>query len=777
MVYQYIGKEILRVDDSTKLTGEALYVGDLKRPGMLYATVLRSPHAHALIEKVATEKALKLPGVKAVIEQGSLAANFFSSAGHPYPDDCPLDCRILDQKVRFVGDAVAAIAAESREAAEKAASLLEVVYRKLPAYFSPEEALAEGATEIHDSSGNLCAEYSYHYGDVKGAFSGAEYLFEDEISTPAVTHCALERHVSLSYLEGDLLVVHSSTQIPFTLRRIMGLALCLPLGRIRILQSLTGGGFGGKQDVTLEPIGAALTMKTGRPVLIEYSREESLVSTRTRHAMKMKLRTALNAEGRFTARELELLSNTGAYSSHGPSVAINVGNHFSPLYPVENLRYRAKTAYTNMPVAGAMRAYGIPQLTMAVEAHVDNIARRMGMDALELRRKNLCQAGHRDRRYKITVNSCGIGDCFEQGLKVSDWQKRKDKAIEVSRSDEPVKRGLGLACFNYASCTWPGQQESAGARVRIEEDGSAILSIGSVEIGQGNNTVMVQIAAETLGIPVEKIRVEPINTDNSPYDQGAYASRQVYVSGKALEKAASQCRVKLLQKAALFLKCDCNDLTISDGWIMAGKKKLATVGEIALQAKYRRKRAAVISAESFHSADTNALSFGLSIAEVEVDTETGKVEVLNLWNIHDSGQIINPLLASGQVEGGMAMSYGYALLEELIIDQDSGKVLNAKMGDYKIPTALDLPPLFVHFVHTDEASGCYGAKSLGEPPTISPAPAIRNAVVDAIGIEVNSLPLTPEKILNLLEEKAPSLLKASWEPNLKRADGKGRVKR
>ena len=754
MTYQYIGQNVPRLDAQAKVTGAAHYVGDLTMPGMLYGKILRSPFPHASIKHIDVSRARQLPGVKAVLTYLDVPQNPYAPTGHPYPDDTPPDTLILGSKVRYVGDPVAALAAESPLIAAEALSLIEVDYEELPAVFTPEDALREGAPEIHAGSGNLLGRTGYEHGDVDQAFAQADFVFEDEFSTQIVTHCPIENHVSLAYLEPDgRLTVHSATQIPHTLRRILAKALGMPIGRIRVLKTLVGGGFGGKQDVCQEPLNAVLAIATHRPVLLEFSREEDIVGTRTRHAASIRLRTALTAEGRVVGREMQVVANSGAYSSHGHCVSLNMGSQFAVLYPAPNIRFNAITTYTNIPIAGAMRGYGIPQLTFAVESHMDNIAKALQRDPIELRRQNLCQVGDQDPVTHIKVKSCEIRRCLEQGEQLSNWQQNRQ---DETRKQGRKKKGLGVACFSYASCTWPEQVETAGARIQINEDSSATLFIGSADIGQGSDTVMAQIAAEELGIPIETIYVKAVDTDVCPLDLGAYASRQVYVSGAAVRKAAGACKQSLLQAAAGISGRDKEDLDIRRGRVVRKEtgEDLGALADITMQTYYDLKQPTGIGHEAFYTPDDNALSFGATFAEVAVDTVTGKIDLLKIWAVHDSGRIINPQLAEGQVHGGVAMGAAYALSEQILIDSRTGKVLNDNLLDYKVPTIMDIPEITALFVDSAEPSGVFGAKSLGEPPLIPVAPAIRNAVLDALGIGFNELPLTPEKISRRLWELA-----------------------
>lgn len=756
--YQYIGKSIPRIDAFDKVTGKAKFVGDIKMPGMLYGKILRSTIAHGLIKNINTDKAKELPGVKTVITYKDVPQNPYTCCGHPYPEDTPLDCLILGPKVRYVGDPVAAVAADTPEIAEKALDLIEVEYEELPAYFTPEESLKPEAVEIHEGTKNILGDTKYEIGNVDKAFAESKYVFEDEFHTPIVTHSPIENHVSLVYIDTDgRLIVHSANQSPFILRRILGVAFNIPIGRVRVIKTYVGGGFGGKQEPIYEPINAALAYASGKPVLLELTREEDIGATRTRHSMYIKLKTGVTAEGKITAREIKIISNNGAYSSHGHNVVLNISSQFGPLYPTPNMRYSAITAYTNIPIAGAMRGYGIPELGFTMESHVDNIARKLNMDPIVFRQKNLCKVGDCDEITHIKINSCGLPEIIKEGKKRTNWDEKIESFKKFNLESKNGKRkGIGMACFSYAQSTFPFNVELSGARVMMNEDCSATLFLGCAEIGQGTDTVMKQIAAEALGIPIEWIVVNAVDTDVSPFDPGAYASRQTYVSGMAVKKAALECKKDIIKAAGKKLKCGTENLDTCNGWIIKkdSGEKLIKMPEVTMSAFYDHREGITISHDAYFCPVCNALTFGATFVEVEVDTSTGKVDVKNMVSVMDSGKIINPQLAEGQVIGGNVMSFGYGLTEQLLIDDKTGGVLNPNLLDYKIPTMADVPPIDVTFIETDEPSSAYGNKSLGEPPNIAPAPAIRNAVLNATGVMINQNPLTPERVLmKILESK------------------------
>jgi len=754
--YKYIGKNVSKVDGFAKVTGEAKYVGDLFFPGMLYGKILYSQVAHAEITGIDVSKAVKLPGVKVVLTYEDAPKNKYTPTGHPYPDDTPLDMLILSKRVRYVGEPVAAVAAVTEEIAKEAAALIEVEYKELPRILTIEEAQAR-KIEIHEGTKNIAGQTSYEIGRLNEGFNQSDYVFDDKFETQIVQHCSLETHVSIVTYELDgSLVVYSSTQIPFTLRRLLSNSLQIPVGKIKVVKPFVGGGFGSKQDMCQEAINALLAIKARKPVKLEFDREEDMVSSRTRHSMSLEVKTGVTKEGKILARQLKVCSNTGAYSSQGHAVTLNISSVFPVLYPAPNLGFEGTTYYTNLPVAGAMRGYGIPQLTFAVEAHMDNIANKLNLDPIKFRLLNMCQKGYINPTNGVCLESFALPDIIELGRGLSKWhEKRVEETREV---DESVRRGTGMACFAYASCTTPDLCEVAGAKIRIVEDGRVILLIGAADIGQGSDTVFAQIVAEELGISMESIKVIGVDTDVCPMDLGAYASRQTYVGGLAVKEAAVKCREKLLDMACKQFSVPIENLECDNGFIIDkfSKETIAGISELSLMSCYNKEKPFEISEEVYNSPKTNAYSFGVNFAEVEVNMKTGEVEVKGIWAIHDSGKIMNPTLAQGQVFGGVCMGIAYALLEELIYDSNTGRILNNNLLDYKIPTIMDVPPIHITFVETEEPSSAYGVKSLGEPPILSTAPAVRNAILNATGIGLNSLPMNPQRVLKAIKEK-PSM--------------------
>ena len=750
-----VGKAVRRVDGVAKVTGRARYTDDTCLPGTRVARFFRSSIAHGMVVKIDVSEAKAAPGVEGVFTFEDVPGHVFATAGHPYsidPDHADVADRLLLTKhVRYEGDEIAVVVAEDDLAATRALALIKVEYEEFEPLIRNEDVLAEGAREIHEKTGNLVKEHSFLVGgDLKQAEESSAHVLESTFQTQVVQHCHLENHTAYAYMDDlEHIVVVSSTQIPHIARRLIGEALDLPLGRIRVVKPYLGGGFGAKQDVVLEPMVAFLTWKlNGIPIRMTLDREECMIGSRVRHPITVGLRAGVDDSGVLKFLDADAVSNTGAYASHGHSVVSAGAAKAHYLYPRAVYKCRARTIYGNFPAAGAMRAYGSPQMIFAMECMVEDLARVAGLDSLEFRLKNAARPGDMNHLSGKPILTCGLVECLEKGRKLIDWDRKRAKW--PAKQDGPIRRGLGLACFSYASGTFPVCVESAAARLSLNQDGSVHLQVGATEIGQGSDTVLAQMAAETVGLPFESIHlVSAQDTDVSPFDTGAYASRQTYVSGQAVLRASKKLRKRILEYAGLMTGLNPEGLVLSQGQVVlaeAPEKVVLTLKDLAIDAYYHKTRGGQITAEDSYKTKTNAPSYGCTFVELEVDVPLCKVAIKEIYNIHDAGTVINPATAEGQVHGGMAMGIAAALFEELIIDPDSGRIYNANLLDYKVPTIVDVPDLGAAFIETREPTGPYGAKSLGEPPILSPTPAIRNAILDATGVGINTLPLSPKNL-------------------------------
>ena len=759
MSNKILGSDINRVDAVAKVTGKAKYTDDFIERDMLVGKVLRSPYAHAYVKNINVEEASKLDGVYAIITSKDLPRVKFATAGHPYsldPGHRDVEDRlILTDKARLVGDAIAAVVAKDEIIADKALKLIKLDYKILPSVFVPEESVKENAPKIHeDRKNNIIASSVIDIGDIDNEFKNADFIFEGEYETSIVQHCQLENQTAYAYVDSnDRIVIVTSTQIPHIVRRVVGQALDIPWGRIRVIKPYVGGGFGNKQDVIIEPLTAAMTLAVnGRPVRFSLSREEVFIDTRTRHAMKFNIKSAVSKEGKLLGIYMDNIVNNRAYASHGHSIAMSAASKFRPLYNFNSIRVEPKTVYTNLPTAGAMRGYGIPQVCFALEAHIEDIAVKLNIDSIKFRKDNFISLGHTDPLSGIKVRSFELDKCIERGKELIKWDEKK----ELYKNQNSNKRkGLGMACFSYFSGTHPVALELAGARIVMNQDGSVQLQVGATEIGQGSDTVFSQMVAEVLGLDMKDVHIVTTqDTDITPFDTGAYASRQTFVTGAAVKKAAEEVKEKVLSIASKKFGLNIEELDIEDGNIIEKKLNdiLCPLSEIAMYSYYDRINAKPITSDTSENVRINAVAYGVTFAEVEVDIESGKIEVLEIYNIHDSGKIMNYKLAEGQVQGGVSMGLGYALSEQMLFDKKTGKPLNNNLLDYKIQTILDTPKIGVDFVEEADPAGSFGQKSLGENPTISPAPAIRNAVLDATGVALNKLPMNPQSVFEKFRE-------------------------
>lgn len=750
-----VGKAVPRVDGIAKVTGKSRFTDDFSLPGMRVAKYLRSTIAHGSVVRIDTRRAEALPGVDGVFTFADVPKTTFATAGHPFssdPDHMDVaDRLLLTDHIRYEGDEIAVVVAENDLVAHQALALIEVEYKTYRSLVRSEDVLADGAPEIHRGTKNIVKEHAYVVGgDWQRARQDSEFIIDGSYKTQVMQHCHLENHTAYAYLDDlERIVVVTSSQIPHIVRRVVGQALGLPWSRIRVIKPSVGGGFGNKQDVILEPMVAFLTRKLGGiPVKLRLDREEGMIGTRVRHPFQVRLQLGMQKDGTLKLIDFDALSNTGAYASHGHSVVSAGASKAHYMYPRAVYRCHAKTIYGNFPAAGAMRGYGSPQTTFAVESIMEDAAHALGIDSVDLRLKNAVRPGDMNRIGRRPIVTAGLIECLEKGRDLIRWDQKRRQLPQ--NQNGPLRRGLGVACFSYATGTYPVCLEAAGARLILNQDGSVHLQMGATEIGQGADTVFAQMAAETLGLRLNQVHViSAQDTDSAPFDTGAYASRQTYVGGQAVMRAAEQLKEKILNYAGVIREADPADLTLIDGWIVTvqnPQEKVMSVHDVAMDAYYDKDRGAQMVSEVSHKTRTNAPSFGCTFVDLEVDIPMCSIKINEIYNVHDCGTVVNPLTAEGQVHGGMAMGIGAALFEELMIDSDSGRIYNNNMLDYKVPTIMDIPDLTAGFVETHEPTNPYGSKSLGEPPALSPAPAIRNAVLDATGVAVNELPLHPKTL-------------------------------
>ncbi len=777
-----IGKPEPKVDAIKLVQGKPAFAADLEMRGMLVAKVLHSPIAHARIKRIDASKARALPGVAAVLTWQDLPRVVYSTAGQSDPIPGPLDSFSLDSKVRFVGDRVALVAAETEAIAEQALTLIEVDYEPLAAILDPGEAMRPGAARIHDEAEyvnfgesdptrNLAAHIAIDIGDVDQGMREADLVVEGDYAVPKVQQVSIEPHVAITYWdEDDRLVIRTSTQVPFHVRRQLAPVLGLPPKRIRVIKPRIGGGFGGKQEVMIEDVAAHLTIATGRPVRFTYTRAEEFIAARSRHPMRIHMRTGVKRDGTITANEMRVLSDTGAYGCHALTVTGNTGHKSMALYvgdgpyrAAPNIRFHADIVYTNTPPSGAYRGYGVPQGYWAVERHMEKIARKLGIDPLAFRLKNAVRAGElhpfstawsegREPRPE-TINTCGLEDCVRQGAAFAGWaEKYGDPAWHVIPGKPHLRRGIGVATVMQGTAI--PYLDMGGASLKINDDGSFNLLIGATDLGTGSDTVLGQQAAEVLGVPLQDIVVYSSDSDFTPFDKGAYASSTTYISGAAVVRAAEQVAERLRVRAAKMLSLEAaeplasSDIRLAERQAWTPDGRSITLAEIALNALHHDDQEQIMGVASYVS-PVSPPPFAAQFAEVTVDIETGQVRVDRLVMAVDSGVIVNPLTASGQVEGGMTQALGYAVCEEMRYDS-LGRARESDLESYHIFTAEEMPDLQTIFVETVEPSHPFGVKAVAEIPMDGVAPAVGNAVRDACGADVDSAPITPERLWRAL---------------------------
>ena len=780
--YAVVGKPEKKVDAVKLVQGKPAFAADIEKRGMLVAKVLHSPHAHARIKKIDTSKAKELPGVAAVLTWQDIPRVVYSTAGQSDPIPGPLDTFSLDHKVRFVGDRVAFVAAETAEIADKAVSLIEVEYEALPAILDKAEAMNPDAARIHDEpeyvnfadshpEKNLAAEIRIDIGDVEKGFKEADQIFEAVYEVPKVQQAHIEPHVVVTYWdEDDRLVIRTSTQVPFHVRRMLAPVLGLPVKRIRVIKPRIGGGFGGKQEVLMEDVAAHLTIATKRPVIYEYTREEEFIAARSRHPMRVKMKTGVKNDGTITANEMVALSDTGAYGCHALTVTGNTGHKAMALYVGDgeyrkspNIRFYADVVYTNTPPAGAFRGYGVPQGYWPLDRHMEKIARALNLDPIEFRLKNAIRPGEyhpfstawnegREPRPEI-IHTVGLEQCVVQGKAAIGWDDKYGNEswhVVGAGSPRPYKKGIGVAMVMQGTAI--PYLDMGGASIKMNDDGSFNLLVGATDLGTGSDTVLAQMAAEVLGVPVDDVITYSSDTDFTPFDKGAYASSTTYISGTAVTKAAQIVAERIKIRAANMLKLsNYETIKLSNRQAIAPDGESVSLAEIALNALHKENQEQIMGVASYVS-PVSPPPFAAQFAEVTVDVETGAVTVDRLVMAVDSGVIINPLTASGQIEGGMTQALGYAVCEEMRYD-DKGRAIERDLDRYHIFRADEMPELETIFVETFEPSHPFGVKAVAEIPMDGVAPAVGNAILDAVGANVDENPVTPEKVWRALKNK------------------------
>ena len=759
-----VGISLGRIDGAEKVAGQAVYAGDLRLPGMAYAKVLRSSVPHARIRRIDSSKASELPGVLAVLTRDNL--NLASNSFGAYVRDQQI---LASEKVRYVGDMIAAVAATEPAIASHAVELIEVEYEELPAVFTVEDALKDGAPLVHDKlegrkdpgygrggthivhdHSNICFHFRHHRGDIEKGFRDSDQIFEDTYYFPSAQHYPMEPHVCVAQFEGDILTVWSATQSPFPVRQELARVFGLPFSAVRVIVPYVGGGYGAKSGIKTEGIAACLSRLTGQAVKLAFGADETF-KTICQPRAKITLKTGVKKDGTFVARQCEVYLNGGAYANSGPSVTEKAGYRAHGPYRIPHLRTNAYSVYTNTVPAGAFRGFGGPQVAFAYETHIDMIAGRLSIDPFEIRMKNLLDKGESFSNGDTPID-CDLKAGLQSVAQAIGWDARPNG----EQNSGAKRKGIGIAT---AMKDGGGTNKPANASVTIFNDGSVLLSTGSVEVGQGMRTAFLQVVAEELSVPTEKVRVAALDTHYTPFDKGTNASSATSIMGQAVLKAARDARRQFLEAAASVLQGPAGEIRLENGMAMFGEQKLSF--REVMQRHFRESEGEIWGRGYFKiGKDENVplgypspfWEIGFGAAEVEVDVETGEVKILRYVSLTDAGKMINPLQCHAQDEGAAVFGIGQALFEDLAY-QD-GQLLNGSLIDYRLPTFNDLPPAFETFIMEGEGGpGPYGAKGMGEGAILPVAPAVGNATYAAIGKRLQVVPLIPALVWKAMHQK------------------------
>lgn len=759
--YSFIGKSIPRVDGQEKVTGEAKFSTDIQLPGMLYGKIKRSPYPFARIIAIHTDKARRLPGVRGIVSAKDVLQ-------FPYGPVIADELALADKYARYVGDEVAAVAAIDEETAEEAADLIEVEYEELTPVLDPEKGGEPGALEVHPEREEVKQNVAFHVeftrGEGEAAFKRADVIVTDHFTTQVQHQAYLEPNVCVAqWSSTGKLTVIGSTQAPFRFRRLLATALGIPEHRIRIIQPYVGGGFGGKTYLYPHfPICAFLAKKTGKPVKITYTRKEDFIAGRPRMTEIIDLKLGFKKDGTMVAKSVVVTADSGAYVGACPNIVTTSLIRPDCVYRLPNITAVANVVYTNKIPRSPFRGYGNPEMLFATESLIDTAAERLGIDPMEIRLKNSSQKGDTTVHGWI-LNSCGLSDCIKLAAEKSAWKNKRQKPEQ--------NVGIGIACQVHVAGNRAVSKEYDGsaAIINVDQYGKARVFSGESEIGQGMLTVFTQITAEELGIRIQDVDVFPfVDSDFCPIGHGTSASRVTTLGGNAVRLAARDAKKQLLMHAATKLGISADDLVINDNkfYVKGSSKEIATVPEVAYDTVLKKLGGVPITGRGEYIVpdyvvmpDKNkygnyavSYAFSAQVIEVSVDTETGKVNVLNVWVGEDIGKVLNPKLCEGQIEGGVVQGMGYALSEDYFWER--GKTLNPNFTDYKIPQSVGIPRIYSIFVETNDPEGPFGGKCIGEPAMNPTAAAIANAIHHAVGVRIKSLPITPEKILNALKDKS-----------------------
>ena len=748
IVNNVVGSRLPIRDAVVKATGQLKYVADMKLPRMLHGKILFSPVAHAKIKSIDTSKAEAMPGVRAVVTYKNTPDTIFNCCGETI-DEFKNE-QVFSPIVRHIGDRVAAVAADSVQIAEKALKLIEVEYEELPYYLDPEEAMKEDAYPIHEG-GNIAEVVNLNQGDVDAGFAQADLVYEDRYSLPGIHQGYIETHAAIAdYDSNGKLTIYSPTQDAWAVRVNLSRIFGLKMSKIRVLADPVGGGFGGKIDMLLEHVAAALSMQAGRPVRIVLTRREDIPVAHSRHPMILYIKTGINRDGTILAQDINVVINTGGYAGGTSAIAWAMGGKLFRMTNTPNLRFKASEVYTNTIPCGAMRGFGSPQLFFAQQRQLNKIAKELNIDLPELLLKNLKDVDGKDLRNGTPLGDLYPKECVTMGAEIFDWKAGLAEQEASRQANGRYRIGVGMAVAAHGNGVFGVHTDISGIILKMNEDGTVVLSSGNCDMGNGSVTLQGQLVSEILGIPMEDITFVQGDTDNTLYDWGNFSSRGTYVAGTAAIKAANALKKMLLEEAAAVLPDAADRIVLHDGraWSLNFPDRSATLADLATHARHKSNRDLVVAVN--HASDGMAVSFGAHFVKVQVDTQTGAVKPLDYVAVHDVGTPLNPLNLEGQIEGAVQMGLGYALCESIEWD-DKGKVTNGSFRQYHLFTAPEMPPIRIAFVGKPERTGPYGGKSIGECSVVPSPAAITNAVSNAIGADFHNLPLKPAVVKAALD--------------------------
>ncbi len=776
-MFKYVNQPIEKIDGLALVTGEEKYTDDFSFDNMLCVSVLHSGYAYAKIVEIDDSEARKMHGVVEILSYKNVNQILYTTAGQGYPEPSPYDTMLFGRTMRFVGDNVCAVAAESKEIADAALKKIKVTYKELkpilnltksegsPIIIHKDDGAFPKIPVFYDAKKNIASKVEANVGDFDSAFKKSSRKVELDFYCSYGSHCAIEPHASVSYLDvRGRLVIISTTQVPFHVRRIVSHVAEIPVSKIRVIKPRLGGGFGGKQEILLEPIVALMTWRTKRPAKLVYSRREVFKSTRCRHEYQTKVSVGYEPDGTINALHLDALENAGGYGSHALTVLANAGSKTLPLLnKIENLRFTGMGVYTNLPVGGAYRGYGATESYPAYAQAIDIICENCGLDVVEYYKKWCIKSGETSAIFQalgegkegvaMNIGSTSLVECLDEGAKLSDWYAKKK--LYGPNSDfnkgKRLKRGIGMVAMMQGSAI--PEIDMASAYIKMNDDGSFNLNVGATDLGTGSDTVLAQIASEVLNTPVESFIVYSSDTDFTPFDTGAYASSTTYLSGQAVRKCAEEIKKQILKVGAEMLSLSTEEVELNDSRVIAKENvnEEISFAEICQYSLYQKNQFQ-IQATASHISPKSPPPFAVHFIEIEVDTFTGIMKVLNYTATVDCGTPINPVTAEGQVEGAIVNGLSYALFENYYFSPH-GKMLNDTFGKYGVYTAFDIPPIKVKLIKSYEETGPYGAKSISEININGALPGIANAFYNATGKRLHSGPFAPEYVLKVLSEK------------------------